>query len=163
MSVLAGPSILLPVWRGPLQPGRHLLEHGTRGRRAGDLRQGARARPEAPRGRGGAQQPGRHAARAHFEAALAAAPANLESRYNAALLYLDKGRNDEAIALLEQAAQLEPNHEPVNLRLGLAVLHARAEQPEPAGLLLAEALALGGDDARAFAGGFPILAPLLGD
>jgi tetratricopeptide (TPR) repeat protein len=104
------------------------------------------------------------AALEHFEAALAAAPANLESRYNAALLYLEKGRNDEAIALLEQAAQLEPNHEPVNLRLGLAyldaqrdddayrslllvrrsypqnwaaalglaVLHARAEQPEPA-------------------------------
>jgi len=43
------------------------------------------------------------------------------------------------------------------------VLHARAEQPEPAGQLLAEALALGGDNARAFAGGFPVLAPLLGD
>ncbi len=38
-----------------------------------------------------------------------------------------------------------------------------AEADEPAGQLLTEALKLGGDDARAFAGGFPILAPLLGD
>jgi tetratricopeptide (TPR) repeat protein len=76
------------------------------------------------------------AALEHFEAALAAAPANLESRYNAALLYLEKGRNDEAIALLEQAAQLEPNHEPVNLRLGLAYLDAQRDDDAYRSLLL---------------------------
>jgi tetratricopeptide (TPR) repeat protein/predicted AlkP superfamily phosphohydrolase/phosphomutase len=129
----------------------------------------------------------------HFEAALAAAPYNLESRYNAALIHSEKGHTDEAIKLLEQAAKLEPNHEQVNLRLGmaylgaqrgqeaykslllvrrlypanwaatlgLAVLHARAGETDEAKTLLAEALQRGGDEARAAAGDFPVLAPLM--
>jgi tetratricopeptide (TPR) repeat protein len=129
----------------------------------------------------------------HFEAALRAAPGNLESRYNAAFLYLEKGRTEEAIKLLEEAAKLEPNHEQVNLRLGfaylgaergqdayrclllvrrlypenwtatvgLAVLHARAKEPDMAKQLLAEALQQGGEEARATAAGFPVLQDLL--
>ena len=62
--------------------------------------------------------------------ALQAAPGNLESRYNAALLYRDKGRLDDALRLLEQAAKLQPDHEQVNLRLGMAYL--AKERPEEA-------------------------------
>jgi tetratricopeptide (TPR) repeat protein len=129
----------------------------------------------------------------HFEAARKAAPYNLESRYNAALIYLDQGRVAEAILLLEEAAKLQPNHEQVNLRLGfaylaadrgqdaykslllvrrlypvnwaatlgLAVLHARAQELDTAKELLAQALEQGGEDARAAAAGFPILNELL--
>ena len=77
------------------------------------------------------------------------------------LAYLDAQRDDDAYRSLLLVRRLYPQNWAA--ALGLAVLHARAEQPEPAGQLLAEALALGGDNARAFAGGFPILAPLLGD
>ena len=128
---------------------------------------------------------------AHFEEALSKAPGNLESRYNVAILYLDRGRRDEAIALLEEAAELEPNHEQVNLRLGyayldadrgqdafrrfllvrrlhpgnwaatlgLAVLHAGAQEEGPARERLAEALRLGGAAAQQMAAGFPVLEP----
>ena len=45
--------------------------------------------------------------------------------------------------------------------LGLAVLHARAEQGEQARELLDEALQLGGEAARGSAASFPILQDLL--
>lgn len=109
------------------------------------------------------------------------------------MIYVEQGRVDEAIHLLEEAAELEPNHEQVNLRLGLAylraergqdayrclllvrrlypenwtatvglaVLHARAQERERARALLADALRRGGEEAHAFAAGFPVLAPLL--
>jgi tetratricopeptide (TPR) repeat protein len=129
---------------------------------------------------------------AHFEAALGDAPYNLESRYNVAMLYLETGRQGEAIALLEEAAELEPNHEPVNLLLGfayldagrgdeayrrfllvrrlypsnwsalvgMAVLHARAQEDERARSLLQEALSQGGPAANQRAANFPILGTL---
>ena len=77
------------------------------------------------------------------------------------LAYLDAQRDDDAYRSLLLVRRLYPQNWAA--ALGLAVLHARAEQPKPAAQLLAEALALGGDNARAFAGSFPILAPLLGD
>jgi tetratricopeptide (TPR) repeat protein len=154
--------------------------------------------PDAPAARnnlGGLLLARGDAARAleHFEAALSAAPYNLESRYNAALIHLDHGRAEQAIGLLEEAAKLQPDHEQVNLRLGmaylgagkgqdayrclllvrrlyprnwaatvgLAVLHARAQELDTAKELLAEALQQGGEDARALAAGFPVLTPLL--
>ena len=80
------------------------------------------------------------AALEHFEAALAAAPFNLESRYNAALIYLERDRSDEAIALLEEAAKLEPNHQQVNLRLGLAYLGAKRDSDAYRSLLLVRRL-----------------------
>jgi hypothetical protein len=45
--------------------------------------------------------------------------------------------------------------------LGLAALHARAKELDPARELLAEALERGSDEERAAAEDFPILAPLL--
>jgi tetratricopeptide (TPR) repeat protein len=127
----------------------------------------------------------------YFEAAMKAAPYNLESRFNSAIIHLDRGDVEAAIPLLEEAAQLQPNHQQVNVRLGfayldtgkgedayrclllvrrlhpdnwaattgLAVLHARAEQSDQAKQLLQDAVARGGDAARALAAGYPILAP----
>jgi len=46
--------------------------------------------------------------------------------------------------------------------VGLAVLHARAEEIDTAKKLLAEALQRGGEEVRATAAGFPILKELLG-
>src|SRR6185503_8974913 len=89
---------------------------------------------------------------------------------------------------------LQPNHEQVNVRLGmaylaaergqdaykalllvkrlyprnwaalvgLAVLHARTKELDAAKALLEDALALGGDEARALAGELPVLQDLLG-
>ncbi|MFQ5525123.1 MAG: tetratricopeptide repeat protein [Thermoanaerobaculia bacterium] len=59
-----------------------------------------------------------------FEKAVAASGAHLESRYNLALILLADGAVDGAIGHLEAAASLAPNHEQVNLRLGLAYLEA---------------------------------------
>lgn len=77
---------------------------------------------------------------AQFEAALKSAPNNIESRYNAAIIYLDKDRTDEAIKLLEEAAKLQPNHEQVNLRLGMAYLGADRGQDAYKSLLLVRRL-----------------------
>ena len=76
----------------------------------------------------------------HFEAALQAAPSNLEARFNAALIHLDQGHSEEGIRLLEEAARLEPNHEQVNLRLGLAYLGANRGQDAYRCLLLVHRL-----------------------
>lgn len=76
------------------------------------------------------------------------------------LAYLDAQRGPDAYRSLLLVRRLHPQNWAA--ALGLAVLHARAEQPEPAQQLLAAALELGGDDARAFAAGFPILEQLLG-
>jgi tetratricopeptide (TPR) repeat protein/predicted AlkP superfamily phosphohydrolase/phosphomutase len=57
-----------------------------------------------------------------FEAAVAASPYNLNAHYNVAIIYLDRDRVERAIELLEQAAKLQPNHEQVSLRLGLALM-----------------------------------------
>jgi tetratricopeptide (TPR) repeat protein len=99
----------------------------------------------------------------------------------------------DAVPLLEQAAAIDPNHEQVNFRLGLAylragrreeayksfllvhrlyprdwpatlhlaLLHAAADQPEPARQFLAEALREGGPAAREMAAGYPALKALL--
>lgn len=127
-----------------------------------------------------------------YERAAEASPAHFESRFNAAMIRLEREQVAEAIALLEQAAALQPNHELIGVQLGLAYL--RGGRPEDAarsltlvrrlypqnwaaliGLaalrlsagareearaLRAEALRLGGEEARAFAAGFPALAQL---
>lgn len=51
-----------------------------------------------------------------------ASPGQLEARYNLAAQYLDRGRLDDAIPLLEQAARLAPDHELVHVRLGRAYM-----------------------------------------
>ena len=63
-----------------------------------------------------------------FEAAIEASPFNLESRYNAAILYLDRDKVDEAIELLEEASALEPNHQAIHVRLGMAYLRKGRNQ-----------------------------------
>ena len=130
-------------------------------------------------------------AQEHFEKAVGAAPRSLESRYNLALIYLDSQRVEEAIEMLETAANVDPNHEVVNVRLaylqagrgedafrtftlvsrlfpnnwmaplGLAVLHAANGRPEQAKPLLERALQMGGDAARQTASGYQALAGLL--
>lgn len=128
---------------------------------------------------------------AAYERAAAASPAHLESRFNAAMIRVERGDMVEAVTLLEQAAQIAPTHELVQTQLGLAYLRAeRVEEAfrslllvrrlyptnwtatiglaalraaegnaDEARALLDEAVARGGDDARAFAAGFPALSP----
>ncbi len=99
---------------------------------------------------------------------------------------------EEAIELLEKAGKVQPNHELVNIRLGmaylrrgrnqdayrsfllvrrlypdnwfapigLALLHAAADDTELAQRHLDDALKLGGDPARTAAAGYPILREL---
>ncbi|MBL8801122.1 MAG: tetratricopeptide repeat protein [Planctomycetes bacterium] len=128
-----------------------------------------------------------------YERAASASPTHFESRFNAAMIYLERERVSEAIEKLEQASALQPSHELVGLQLGLAYL--RGGRPEDAarsltlvrrlypqnwGALVAlsalklaagerdearalhrEALRLGGEEARAFAAGFPALTQLV--
>ncbi len=61
-------------------------------------------------------------ARDHFATAVDVAPGNLESRDTLALLYHDERRFADAIEMLEAAALVDPHHELVNVRLGLAYL-----------------------------------------
>ena len=61
---------------------------------------------------------------AEFEAALRGSPYHLESRFNAALIHLERGDLGSGIVYLEQAAALNPNHEQVLVRLGFAYLAA---------------------------------------
>lgn len=59
-----------------------------------------------------------------YERAAELSPAHFESRFNAALIYLERERVDDAIARLEQAGALQPNHELLGVQLGLAYLRA---------------------------------------
>lgn len=62
------------------------------------------------------------AALASFETAAALSPAHLESRFNAAIIHLDRDEAPAAVERLEQAARIAPNHEQVITWLGLARL-----------------------------------------
>ena len=77
-------------------------------------------------------------ARERFEAAVAASPVNLEARYNLGMLEMEKGGDlERAVKLLEEAARLQPNHEQVTVRLGMAYLRAgRAEDAHRSFLLV---------------------------
>ena len=75
-----------------------------------------------------------------FEAAVQASPLNLESRYNAAILYLDRDRVEEAIKLLEEASALQPNHEQITTRLGLAYMRQGRGEDAYKSLLLVRRL-----------------------
>ncbi len=71
------------------------------------------------------------------------------------LAYLAAGRGEDAYRSFLLVRRLYPDN--WTAALGLAVLHARAEQPDESKRLLAEALRLGGEDARTRASGYPIL------
>ncbi len=75
------------------------------------------------------------------------------------LAYLDAGRGEDAYRCLLLVRRLYPGTWPATV--GLAVLHARAEEPDVARDLVAQALAQGGDEARALAAGFQVLASVL--
>jgi len=73
--------------------------------------------------------------------------------------YLEADRGEDAYRCLLLVRRLHPENWMV--ALGLAVLHARAGELDRARGLLDETLGRGGEEARASAGNFPILAPLL--
>ncbi len=49
-------------------------------------------------------------------------PRHFESRFNLGVQYLQTDRIDEGIAMLEEAAALQPNHEAANATLAMAYL-----------------------------------------
>ena len=59
---------------------------------------------------------------ARWGEAVNASASQFEARVNLANEYLDSGRLDDAIPLLEQAARLAPNHELVHTRLARAYM-----------------------------------------
>ena len=59
---------------------------------------------------------------ARFEQAVKASPRHFESRFNLGVQYLQTDQLDEGIAMLEEAAALQPNHEAVNATLAMAYL-----------------------------------------
>lgn len=73
--------------------------------------------------------------------------------------YLAAERGQDAYKALLLVRRLHPENWAATL--GLAVLHARAQELEKARELLGEALDRGGDEARTAAADFPILQPLL--
>ena len=77
------------------------------------------------------------------------------------LAYLDAGRGEDAYRCLLLVRRLHPEN--WRATLGLAVLHAGAEDRDQARALLEEALQRGGEEARTAAAGFPILVPLLAE
>ncbi len=93
----------------------------------------------------------------------AAALAPNHERVNASLgmAYLLAGRNQDAYRSLLLVRRLYPEN--WVSALGLALLHAGAEQPDKARELLADALRLGGETARAEAGNYPVLKDLLAE
>jgi len=96
-----------------------------------------------------------------LEQAAALEPNHQQVNLRLGLAYLDAQRDADAYRRLLLVRRLHPQNWAA--ALGLAVLHARAEQPEPTRQLLQAGLTLGGSDARSFASGFPLLAPLLGE
>jgi tetratricopeptide (TPR) repeat protein len=75
--------------------------------------------------------------------------------------YLQKGRGEDAYRTLVLVRRLYPEN--WFAPLGLAALHAANGRPDEARPLLADALRLGGEVARAEAAGYPALAPLLAE
>ncbi|NOT29084.1 MAG: tetratricopeptide repeat protein [Planctomycetes bacterium] len=75
------------------------------------------------------------------------------------LSYLAAERGQDAYRSLLLVRRLYPENWAATL--GLAVLHARAQELDPARALLSEALELGAAEARMAAADFPILQPLL--
>ena len=75
-----------------------------------------------------------------FEAAVKASPFNLESRYNAGVIYLEQDRVEEAIEILEEASALESNHHMVHVRLAMAYLRKGRNQDAYRSFLLVRRL-----------------------
>ncbi len=75
------------------------------------------------------------------------------------MAYLEAGRGEDAYKSLLLVRRLYPRDWAATL--GLAVLHARAQEHDTAKELLTEALNQGGEDAKAAAAGFPVLKDLL--
>jgi len=73
--------------------------------------------------------------------------------------YLRVGRGEDAYRIFLLVRRLYPANR--RARLGLAVLHAAAEQMDQAGSFLEEGLEIGGREARAEAETYPVLEPLL--
>ena len=73
--------------------------------------------------------------------------------------YLRKGRNQDAFKSFLLVRRLYPNN--WTALLGLALLQAGADNETQARALLAEALEIGGDAARNYAAGFPLLGELM--
>jgi tetratricopeptide (TPR) repeat protein len=71
------------------------------------------------------------------------------------LAYLQAGRGEDSYRSLLLVRRLYPQNWVAPL--GLAVLHAASDQPEPARRFLDDALRLGGDAARQTAGSYPVL------
>jgi tetratricopeptide (TPR) repeat protein len=94
-----------------------------------------------------------------FEQAAKLEPNHEQVNLRLGFAYLDADRGEDAYRCLLLVRRLHPGNWAATL--GLAVLHARAEELEPAKELLQEALERGGDEARTAAGDFPVLAPLL--
>ncbi len=95
-----------------------------------------------------------------LEQAAQLAPNHEQVNLRLGYAYLDADRGQDAYRCLLLVRRLHPEN--WSAALGLAVIHARAQELEPAKVLLSEALARGGEEARAAAGDFPVLAPLLG-
>lgn len=90
-----------------------------------------------------------------LEQAVALQPNHEQVNLQLGMAYLDAGRGEDAYRSLLLVRRLYPNNWAATL--GLAVLHARAEQPELARGLLEEAVQAGGEAARSGAAAFPAL------
>ena len=75
--------------------------------------------------------------------------------------YMEKGRGEDAYRALSLVRRLYPRN--WFAPLGMAVLFAATDRPDQARPLLADALRLGGDAARAEAQGYPALTALLAE
>ncbi|HKI85346.1 MAG TPA: tetratricopeptide repeat protein, partial [Thermoanaerobaculia bacterium] len=76
----------------------------------------------------------------YFQKAVKESRINLESRFNLALIDLDRNKVDEAIKLLKEAANIDPNKEQVAVTLGMAYLRKGQNQDAYRSLLLVERL-----------------------
>jgi Flp pilus assembly protein TadD/predicted AlkP superfamily phosphohydrolase/phosphomutase len=94
-----------------------------------------------------------------LEDAAAMAPNHEQVTVRLGMAYLQAMRGEDAYRSLLLVRRLYPDN--WRAPLGLAVLYARAEKPDEAARLLAQALELGGEEARARAAGFPLLRELL--
>ena len=96
---------------------------------------------------------------AHLERAATIAPSHEAVNLRLGLAYLEAGRGEDAYRTLLLVRRLHPGNWAATV--GLAVVHAARQEPEPARRLLDQALAGGGADARRMAASYPALADYL--
>ena len=94
-----------------------------------------------------------------FEEAVALRPNHPVTNTLLGVAYLQSGRNEDAYRSFLLVERLHPDS--WRALLGLAVLHAGSDDPETAQRHLTRALEVGGEEARAEAARYPVLAPLL--